>query len=54
MIQEARPWLVDFHVAAALESFTVLRVLPLGIFLVVSASRDLSFLFGLFMGFSAP
>ena len=52
MIQEARPWLVDFHVAAALDSFPVFWVLPLGIFLVVSASWDLSFPLG-FLVFSA-
>ena len=53
MIQEARPWLVDFHVAAALDSFPVFWVLPLGLFLVVSASWDLSFLLGLLLVFSA-
>ena len=52
MIQEAR-WLVDFHAAAALDSFPVLWVLPLGLFLVVSASWNLSFLLGLFLVFSA-
>ena len=46
MIQEARPWLVDFHVAAALDSFPVFWVLLLGLFLVVSASGDLSFALG--------
>ena len=53
MIQEARPWLVDFHVAAALDSFPVFWVLPLGFFLVVSASCDLTFLLGLLLVFSA-
>ena len=43
MIEEARPWLVDFHAAAALGSFPVFWVLLLGLFLVVSASWDLSF-----------
>ena len=42
MIQEARPWLVDFHAAAALDSFPVFWVFALG-FLVVSASWDLGF-----------
>ena len=42
MIQEARPWLVDFHAAAALDSFPVFWVFALG-FLVVSASWDLDF-----------
>ena len=54
MIQEARPWLVDFHVAAALDSFPVFWVLPLRLFLLVSASWDLSFLLGLLLVFSAP
>ena len=53
IIQEARSWLVDFHVAAVLDSFPVFWVLPLGIFLVVSASWDLSFLLGLLPLFSA-
>ena len=53
MIQEARPWLVDFHVTSALDSFPVFWVLPLEIFLVVSASWDLSFLIGLLLMFSA-
>ena len=53
MIQEARPWLVDFHAAAALDSFPVFWVLPLGLSLVVSASWDLSFILELFMVFSA-
>ena len=43
MIQEARPWLVNVHVAAALDSFQVLWVFLLGLFLVVSASWDLGF-----------
>ena len=43
MIQEARPWLVDFYAAAALDSFLFFGVLLLGFFLVVSASRDLGF-----------
>ena len=30
MIQEARPWLVDFHAAAALDGFPVLWVFSLG------------------------
>ena len=53
MIQEARPWLVDMHVAAVLDSFPVFWVLPLGLFLVVSASWDLSFLIGFPLVFSA-
>ena len=53
MIQEARPWLVDFHAAAALDSFPVFWVLPLGLFLVVPASWEMSFLLGLFLVFSA-
>ena len=53
MIQEARPWLVDFHVAAALDSFAVFWVLALGLLLVVSASWDLSFLLGLLLVFAA-
>ena len=67
MIQEARPWLVDFHAAAALDSFPVFWVLLLGLFLVFfcvlsfhlglllvfSASWDLSFLLGLFLVSSA-
>ena len=43
MIQEARPWLVNVHAAAALDSFPVFRVFLLGLFLVVSASWDLAF-----------
>ena len=42
-IQEARPWLVDFHAAAAFNSFPVFWVLLLGLFLLVSGSWDLSF-----------
>ena len=38
MIQEARPWLVDFHAATALDSFPVVWVFLLGLFLVFSAS----------------
>ena len=53
MIQEARPWLVDLHVAAALDSFSVFWVLPLALFLVVSASWDLRSLLGLLLVFSA-
>ena len=53
MIQEARPWLVDFHVAAALDSFPVFWVLPLGLLLVPSAYWDLSLLLGLLPAFSA-
>ena len=53
MIPEARPWLVDFHAAAALDSFPVFWVLPLGLFLVVSASWDLSVLLELLLVFSA-
>ena len=52
MIQEARPWLVDFHAAAALNSFPVFWVLPIGLFQVVSASGDLSFPLGLLLVFS--
>ena len=54
MIQEARPCLVDFDAAAALDSFPVFWVLPLGLFLVVFAPWDLSFLLGLLQVFSAP
>ena len=43
MIQEPRPWLVDFHAVVAFDSFPVFWVLLLGLFLVVSASWDLSF-----------
>ena len=43
MIQEARPRLVGFHAAAALDSFPVFWVLLLGVFPVVSASWDLRF-----------
>ena len=53
MIQEARPWLVDFHIAAALDSFPVFWVVPIGLYLVVSASWDLAFLLGLLLVFSA-
>ena len=53
MIQEERPWLVDFHADATLDSFPVLWGFPPGLFLVVSASWDLSFLVGLFLVFSA-
>ena len=42
MIQEARPWLVDFHAAAAFDCFPVFWVLLLALFLGVSASWDLS------------
>ena len=52
MIQEARPWLVDFHDAAAFDSFPVFCVLLLGLFLVVSASWDLSFSPWVVLGFS--
>ena len=45
MVQEARPCLVDVHAADALDSLLVFWV-PLGLFLVVSASWDLSFLLG--------
>ena len=45
--------LVDFHVAAVVDSFPVFWVLPLGLFLVASASWDLSFLLGLLLVFSA-
>ena len=53
MIQQPRPWLVDFNVAAALDSFPVFWVLALGLSLVVSASWDLAFLLGLLLVFSA-
>ena len=53
MMQEARPWLVDFHVAAAFDSFPVFWALLLGLLLVFYASWDLSFLLGLFLVFSA-
>ena len=52
MIQEARPRLVDLHVAAALASFPVFWVLPLRLFLVPSAYWDLSLLLGLLPPFS--
>ena len=52
MILEARPSLVDFHVAAALDSFPVLWVLPIGLLLVASAYWDLSFLPGFLLAFS--
>ena len=45
--------IVDFHVAAALDSYQVFWVLPLGPFLGFSASWDLSFLLGLFVVLSA-
>ena len=51
MIQEARPWLVDFHAAAALDSFPVFWVLLLGLFLVFFCV--LSFHLGLLLVFSA-
>ena len=44
---------VDFHAAAALNSFPVLWVLPLGLFMIVSASWELSFLHALFLVSSA-
>ena len=53
MIQEARPCLVDFDAAAALDSFPVFWVLPLGLFLVFSASWDLRFIRGYLLVFSA-
>ena len=34
---EARPWLVDFHAAAALDCFTFFWVFLLGLYLVFSA-----------------
>ena len=40
---EARPWLVDFHAAAALDSVPVFWVFLLGLFLVFSAFRGLGF-----------
>ena len=43
MIQEARPWLVDFDAAAALDSFRVFWGVFLGLFLVVFASWDVGF-----------
>ena len=43
IIQEARPWLVDFHATGALDSFPVSWIFLLGLFLVVSASWDLGF-----------
>ena len=52
MIQEVRPWLVVFHAAATLDSFPVFWVLLLGLFLVVSASWDLSFSPWVVLGFS--
>ena len=53
MIQEAQPYLVDFHVAAALDRFPVFWVIPLGLLLVASAYWDLSFLLGWFLVLSA-
>ena len=50
---EARPWLVDFYAAAALDGFPVLWVLPLGLFMIVSASWELRFLHALFLVSSA-
>ena len=41
MIQEARPWLVDFHATAALDSFPSFWVFLLELVLVFSASCDL-------------
>ena len=52
MIQEARPTLVDFHVAAALDSFPVFCVPP-WVLLVPSAYRELSLRFGLLRTFYA-
>ena len=52
MIQEARPTLVDFHVAAALDSFPVFCVTP-WVLLVPSAYRELSLRFGLLRTFYA-
>ena len=52
MIQEAQPYLVDFHVAAALDRFPVFWVLPLVLLLVPFESWDLSFLLGLLLAFS--
>ena len=46
MIQEARPGLVHFHVAAALDSFPVFWVHPLGLLVVASAYWDSSLLLG--------
>ena len=53
MIQEARPWLVDFHAAVAFDCFPVFWVLLLALFLVVSASWDLSFSPWVVLAFSA-
>ena len=53
MIQEARPWFVDFHVAAALDSFPVFWLPPLGLLLVASAYWDLRLLLRLLQTFSA-
>ena len=46
------PWLVDFRIAAALDSFPLFWLLLLGLLLVVSASWDLAFLLGLLLVFS--
>ena len=43
MNPEARPWLVDFHAAAALDSFLFFWVFLLGLFLVIFASWNLGF-----------
>ena len=53
MIQEARPWLGDFPVAAALDSCLVCWDLPLGLLLVASAYWELSLLLRLLPVFSA-
>ena len=40
---EARPWLVDLHAAAALDSFPFFWGFLLGLFLIVSASWGVGF-----------
>ena len=49
---EARPWLVDFHAAFALDSFPFFWVFLLGLFLEFSMSWHLGFPLGLFLVFS--
>ena len=49
---EARPWLADFHAAAALDSFSFFWAFLLELLLVFSAFRGLGFLLGLFLVFS--
>ena len=50
---EARPWLVDFHAAAALDSFPFFWVFLIGPFLVSLRFEVSVVLLGLFLVFSA-